>query len=88
MNIEVKSEPCRRHTQEVVERNEFLHAEIDKYLYVDISAEDFDDTELRTLAEEQDDLIEKYDFSSQIFEENGLKGLKDVTGKILDPAIC
>ena len=36
--------------------------------------------------EEQQNLHEKYNFCDQVFEENGLKGLRDVKGKVLIPA--
>ena len=70
-------------TAEVIERNDFLTAKINEMLAVENP--DFD--AVNVLAVEQYDLHQKYTFFDQVFEENGLVGIKDVKGNVRVPAL-
>ena len=68
-------------TDDVIERVEALKVEIHKAL----EKEDLEQADI--LNEEYEDVMSSYDFYDQIFEENGKKGLKDVMGNLLVPAL-
>ena len=70
-------------TAEIIERNDFLTAKINELFEAEDPAIDV----INEYAAEQSDLHAKYSFFDQIFEENGLKGIKDVKGNIRIPAI-
>ena len=70
-------------TAEIIERNDFLTAKLSEML----SVEKPDYGAANVFSEEQYDIHTKYDFFDQVFEENGLKGIKDVKGNIRVPAI-
>ena len=73
-------------TQEIINRNDQLTAQINQYLEANKDNDHYDYADVNDCVEEQQNLHEKYNFFDQVFEENGLKGLKDVKGKVLIPA--
>ena len=74
-------------TSEIIEKKINLLKQIESYPLPQNDGDDFEiPAELIQLEEENYNLSEKYDFYNRDFEENGLIGLKDITGKILVPA--
>ena len=71
-------------TPEILERNDFLSAQIDDMLETQI---DPDLDVVNAYIREQYDLHTKYTFFDQVFEENGMRGVKDIKGYIRVPAI-
>ena len=71
-------------TAEIIERNDFLSDQIDDMLETRFDP-DFD--VINAYLREQQDLHAKYSFYDQVFEENGLKGVRDLKGNIRVPAI-
>jgi hypothetical protein len=79
-----KSKEFPRATREDAERLDWLNAEIERLK----SANDESSKEQwLKLSAEYDNMIWKYDWRDEVFEENGKKGLKDVKGDIVVPAI-
>ena len=70
-------------TAEIIERNDFLTAKINEMLSVE--EPDFD--AINVFSEEQYNIQHKYTFFDQVFDENGLKGVKDIKGNVRVPAI-
>ena len=71
-------------TPEIIERNDFLTDLIDDLVNVHL---DPDLDEINAYLGEQQDIHSKYSFFDEVFEENGLKGVKDIKGNIRVPAI-
>ena len=66
-------------TPEIIERNDFLSAQIDDMLETQI---DPDLEVVNAYIREQQELHKKYSFFDEVFEENGMKGVKDIKGNI------
>lgn len=71
-------------TKELAEHLDFINAEMDRLRNVDTLDAD---RQLQHLYKEREELISKYDWFDEVFEKNGKKGLKDVKGNIVVPAI-
>lgn len=73
--------------QSIIERNDFLVSETDRMLSVSNGVHSVDNDECIRMQEEIQLLHTNYDFNDSIFEENGMKGLKDIKGNIRVPAL-
>ena len=69
-------------TKEQADKLEFINAEIKRL--EDKSGSDF---EIFKLMQEKEQLQSDYDWHDEVFEENGKKGLKNILGEIVVPAI-
>ena len=79
-----EKEKAPKATVEQAERLDYVLAELEKVK----NAEGAEYDERRSeLYQEYYDTISKYDWYDEVFEENGKKGMKDVKGKIVVPAI-
>ena len=66
-------------TAELADKLDFLEAEIKRA--------DRDDKNYLNLLQEREDLMHGYDWFDEVFEENGKKGLRNVRGEVVVPAI-
>lgn len=69
-------------TPEVIERNDYL-----KSILSEKEGKESEFDELSKIYEELYDLHNKYNFFDYVFEENGLKGIKDIKGNVRVPAL-
>lgn len=66
-------------TSELADKLDFLEAEIKRA--------DRDDKNYLNLLQEREDLMHGFDWFDEVFEENGKKGLRNVRGEVVVPAI-
>ena len=71
-------------TAELAERLDYVDSELDKMKDDDSL---FYDAKYQELCQEHHDLVFNYDWYDVVFEENGKKGMKNVKGEIVVPAI-
>lgn len=69
-------------TKEQTERLDFVISEMDR-----IKNGETSEFKYYKLLSEYDELMSNYDWSDEVFEENGKKGLKNVKGEVVVPAI-
>ena len=69
-------------TKEQAERLDFVISEMDR-----IKNGETSELKYYKLLSEYDELMSNYDWSDEVFEENGKKGLKNVKGEVVVPAI-
>lgn len=74
-------------TQSIIERNDCLVSEIDRILSVSNEMASSVNDECIRMQEEMFLLHDTYDFNDIVFDENGLKGLKDIKGNVRVPAL-
>lgn len=74
-------------SKNVIERNDYLISEINKMLSVSDCGFSCNNNDSIKLQEELQLLHKTYDFCDRVFEENGLKGLKDIKDQIRVPAL-
>ena len=78
---------CIKATARAIEHNDFLTAKIHDLLNFRNDDNESDYEGVNRYQYEQYDLHNRYSFFDQPFEENGLKGVKDVRGKVRVPAL-
>ena len=69
-------------TKEQAERLDFVISEMDR-----IKNGETSELKYYKLLPEYEELVSNYDWSDEVFEENGKKGLKNVKGEVVVPAI-
>ena len=82
--MENKEEKKPKATKELAERLDNLNAEMEK---LRDNTDQESEWRFMELGQEHCDLISSYDWYDEKFEENGKKGLKNVKGEIVVPAI-
>lgn len=82
--MENKEEKMPKATKELAERLDYINAEMEK---LRDNTDQESEWRFMELGQEHCDLISSYDWYDEKFEENGKKGLKNVKGEIVVPAI-